>query len=132
MPTTPTKPIHVVFDLGGVLLDWNPRYLYRKLLDDEDAMEHFLATVCTPEWNAQQDAGRTFAEATAILAAQFPEYTDLIRAYYDRWTEMLDGPIVETVEVLATLRERGVPLYALTNWSAEAFPYARANYGFMD
>ena len=124
-------PHTVIFDLGGVLIDWNPRYLYRKLLDDEAAVEHFLATICTPAWNEQQDAGRPITEAVAQLTAQWPRQADLIAAYYDRWIEMLGGPMMETVDVLAALHQRRVPLFALTNWSAETFPYVSDRYDFL-
>lgn len=124
-------PQTVIFDLGGVLIDWDPRHLYRKLFDDEAEMEFFLATICTPDWNEQQDAGRPVSEAVAELAAQWPQQADLIKAFYDRWTEMVGGPIEETVAVLAALRERGTPLYALTNWSAETFPYVEHRYDFL-
>ena len=122
----------VVFDLGGVLIDHNPRHLYRKLFDDDDAMERFLATVCTPAWNRRQDAGRPIAQAVAELQAEHPDKAGLIAAYYGRWPEMLDGPIDGTVAILAELSTRGTPLYALTNWSAETFPVARARFDFLD
>ena len=121
----------VIFDLGGVLIDWDPRHLYRKLFDDAAEMEQFLATVCTPAWNERQDAGRPIAEAVAALTAQWPDHADLIAAYYDRWIEMIAGPITETVEVLAGLKAHGVPLYALTNWSAETFPHVAHRYDFL-
>jgi 2-haloacid dehalogenase len=121
-----------VFDLGGVLVDWNPRHLYRKLFGgDEAAMEHFLATVCTQAWNECQDAGRTFAEATAELVARHPEKIALIEAYGKRFDEMMAGPIAGTVEILAELRRRDVPLYALSNWSAETFPLAERRFDFL-
>lgn len=122
----------VVFDLGGVLIDWNPRYLYRKLFDDEAAMERFLATVCTSAWNLEQDAGRPFDEAVAVLQAEHPDQGDLIAAYFARWPEMMVGALEATVAVLAELKALGVPLYALTNWSAETFPFARARFAFLD
>lgn len=123
----------VVFDLGGVLIDWDPRYLYRSLFDgDETAMETFLATVCTQDWNHQQDAGRTWAEAVAVLVAAYPEQRDLITAYWKRWSEMLGDPIGPTVQLLAELRAAGVPLYALSNWSVETFPVARSRYPFLE
>jgi 2-haloacid dehalogenase len=123
----------VVFDLGGVLIDWDPRYLYRSLFDGDDAaMDRFLATVCTPEWNRGQDAGRPWSEAIAALIAEHPEHADLIRAFWDRWPETLGDAIAPTVDVLADLRGAGVPLYALSNWSAETFPLARPRYPFLD
>lgn len=122
----------VVFDLGGVLVDWNPRYLYRQLFDDEAAMERFLAEVCTSQWNERQDEGRSWDEAIAVLSAEFPQHASLIAAYRERWYDMLSGPIVPSVAILEELRERGVPLYALTNWSQETFPLARQRFTFMD
>lgn len=121
----------VVFDLGGVLVDWDPRYLYRSLFDDEAAMERFLAEVCTPEWNLAQDAGRPWAEAVATLSAQHPEFAGPIAAYHSRWLETLRGPIPPTVDLLARLRDAGVRLYALTNWSQETFPLARERFDFL-
>jgi 2-haloacid dehalogenase len=122
----------VVFDLGGVLIDWDPRYLYRRLLDgDEAAVEAFLAEVCTPEWNARQDAGRPWEEAVAELCARHPEARSLIEAFDRRWEEMLGGPVEGSVELLAELRAAGLPLYALSNWSAAKFPIARARYPFL-
>ena len=128
----PARPSSVVFDLGGVLIDWNPRYLYRKLFDDEAAMESFLSDVVSPEWNGQQDSGRTWAEAVEVLSREHPEQRDLIAAYWHRWQETLGDAITPTVEILEELRERGVRLYALSNWSAETFPVARPRYPFLD
>lgn len=123
----------IVFDLGGVLIDWNPRYLYRKLMKSEAEVERFLTEVCTQAWNHEQDAGRSLAEATAWLVAQQPAWEAEIRAYYDRWEEMLGGPIHGTVELLESLRDGGrYRLYALTNWSAETFPTARRHYDFLN
>lgn len=121
----------VVFDLGGVLIDWNPRHLYRKIFDSEQEMERFLSEVCTPEWNVQQDGGKLFSTATAELTAKFPEHAANIALYYDRWEEMLGGEIRETVDLLYELKSSGMPLYALTNWSHEAFPVAFERYPFM-
>ena len=121
-----------VFDLGGVLLDWNPRHLYRKLFaGDEAAMEHFLATVCTHEWNRCQDAGRSFAEGGRLLTAEHPDKVELIDAYGARFDEMIAGPIAGMVEILAELRDRGTPLYGLTNWSAETYTPARERFAFL-
>jgi 2-haloacid dehalogenase len=122
----------VVFDLGGVLIDWNPRYLYRKLFDDEAAMESFLADVVSPEWNGQQDSGRTWAEAVEVLSRKHPEQRDLIAAYWHRWQETLGDAIAPTVEILQELRDAGARLYALSNWSAETFPVARPRFPFLE
>jgi 2-haloacid dehalogenase len=122
----------VVFDLGGVLIDWDPRHLYRKLLADEAAVEEFLATVCTPEWNAELDRGRPFAEGVAELVERHPEHAAAIAAYHERWPEMVAGDIPGTVEVLAELQAAGVPLYALTNWSAETFAITRGRFEFLE
>ena len=121
----------VVFDLGGVLVDWNPRYLYRKVFTDETEMENFLTTITTTEWHLEQDRGRRIEEGTTGLISRHPEYAREIEAYYGRWDEMFGGPIEGSVDVLCDLREIGLPLYALTNWSAETFPLAREKYAFM-
>jgi 2-haloacid dehalogenase len=122
----------VVFDLGGVLIDWNPRYLYRKLLpDDPERIEWFLANVCSDAWNEEQDSGRPFADAVALLCGSHPDHEPLIRAYDARWTEMLKGDIPETVAILDELRQAGRRLYALTNWSAEKFPVALQRFEFL-
>jgi 2-haloacid dehalogenase len=129
---TAPKPTAVVFDLGGVLIDWNPRYLYRTLFDDEAEMEAFLAEVTTQEWNAQQDAGRPWSEAVEALVALHPNRRELIEAYWHRWPETLGGPIEGTVEILRELRARAVRTYALSNWSAETFPLARPRFPFLE
>lgn len=121
-----------IFDLGGVLLEWNPRHLYRNLFaGDEAAMEEFLATVCTVEWNERQDAGRTFAEATRELLPRHADKIDLIEAFGTRFGEMIPGAIGGSVEILVELKSRGVPVYAITNWSAETFPAQRARFPFL-
>lgn len=122
----------VVFDLGGVLIDWDPRHMYRSLFLDETKMEHFLATVCTPEWNAEQDRGRPLDEATKMLIAEHPEHAELIEAYYSRWDEMLGQPIEGTVEIARELKSAGIRLVALSNWSAETFPRAQPRMTFLD
>lgn len=122
----------VIFDLGGVLIDWNPRHLYRTIFDDHAAMEWFLANVCTPEWNLQQDAGRTWQEAIAEAEARHPDHAAAIRAYWERWEETLGGPIEGTVALLEQLRSKPVRLLALTNWSAETFPIGRQRFPFLD
>ncbi len=123
----------VVFDLGGVLIDWNPEYLYGKLFDDPQQMRWFLRHICTSEWNEEQDAGRSLAEGTELLVRRFPDWEPMIRAYYGRWEEMLAGPIEPSVAFLRKLKEQGHPrVLALTNWSAETFPIARRRFDFLD
>lgn len=122
----------VIFDLGGVLIHWDPRNLYRKLFPgDEVAMEEFLDTVCTVDWNERQDAGRTFGEASDELIRRHPEKAALIRAFGDRFDEMIPGARHETVALLEELKQRKTPLYALTNWSAETFPPQRERFSFL-
>jgi 2-haloacid dehalogenase len=121
-----------IFDLGGVLIDWDPRHLYRQLFGpDEAGMERFLTEVCSAEWNAQMDAGRPWSEAVDELAARHPDQRELIVAFHERWTEMLRGPIDDSVAILAELRAARVRLYALSNWSAETFPVALERYPFL-
>ena len=123
----------VIFDLGGVLIDWNPRHLYRKLFDgDAAAMEAFLSDVCHSDWNLQQDAGRSFAEAEAEAITRHPDKARLIRAWRARFAEMIPGALDEVVAILGELRARGTRLYALSNWSAETFPGQRPRFPFLD
>ncbi len=122
----------IIFDLGGVLVDWNPAYLYRKIFPDEEEMNFFLREICSPEWNAMQDAGRPLAEATATLVAQYPHYKPQIESYYGRWTEMVNGIFQGTVDILESLaRKKSYRLLALTNWSQETFPFALRHYDFL-
>jgi 2-haloacid dehalogenase len=122
----------VVFDLGGVLIDWDPRHLYRKLIEDEAEMERFLAEICSPEWNGRQDAGRSFAEAVAELVALHPGQRLLIEAYHLRWPEMVAGAFDDTVAIVEELKAGGHELHALTNWSAETFALTRPRFAFLD
>ncbi len=122
---------NIVFDFGGVLLDWNPRYLYRDYFRDEEAMEHFLANVCTGEWNTKQDGGRPFAEAVRTLQAEHPSHHDAIRLFFDRWEEMLKGEIPEGVALLRRLKAEGYNVYGLTNWSSETIHIAYRKYDFF-
>jgi 2-haloacid dehalogenase len=126
-----TKCTAVVFDLGGVLIDWNPRHLYRKLIADETERERFLTEICSPAWNLEQDRGRSWAEACALLRERYPRHGKLIDAFYLRWREMLAGPVPGTVEILGELKARDVRLFALTNWSHETFSIARELYDFL-
>jgi len=123
----------VVFDLGGVLIDWNPRHLYRKIFGaDVAGMERFLAEVCTPEWNARLDAGYPFAEGVAELLAAHSDQAELIAAYRERWPEMLGNAFDETVAILREVRRAGYRTYALSNWSAETFGITRPLYPFLE
>ena len=122
----------IIFDLGAVLIDWNPRYLYRKIFKTEEEISWFLENICTSEWNDEQDAGRSFKEATEVLIAKHPEWEIPIRAWYERWQETIPGPIQGTVDILKTIKEsKKYRLYALTNWSAETFPWALDNFDFL-
>lgn len=123
---------NIIFDLGGVLIDWNPRYVFKDYFVTEDAMEYFLRHVCTHEWNEMQDAGRTFEDATQVLIEKFPEYTYEIKQYYGRWIDMLAGDIPETVEILYKLLAKNqYRILALTNWSDESFPIALDQFEFL-
>ncbi len=122
----------VIFDFGGVLLDWNPGYLYEKLFDVQEAMNKFLVEIDFAKWNTEQDRGRPFAEGVAILSEQFPQYAELIQAYFERWEDSIGGAIPGTVEVLARLKKQGYALYGLSNWSAETYPRVRHQYEFFD
>jgi 2-haloacid dehalogenase len=122
----------IIFDLGAVLIDWNPHYMYRTLFADEQEMKNFLADICTSNWNEEQDAGRPLQEGTELLVAQFPQHEANIRAFYGRWSEMLGEPFHGTVELLKKLKASGrYKIYALTNWSAETFPVALERYDFL-
>jgi 2-haloacid dehalogenase len=123
---------NIIFDLGGVLIDWNPDYMYKKIISDDSKRAWFLENICTPDWNEAQDGGRLIKEANELLISKHPEYKELILAYYERWEEMLNGPITGTVEILNELKEnKKQGLYALTNWSAETFPRALELFDFL-
>jgi 2-haloacid dehalogenase len=133
MPNRPSnRPTAVVFDLGGVLVDWNPRHLYRRLFDDDAEMERFLADVVSPAWNLEQDRGRPFADGIAELIREHPDQAVLIELFWSRWIEMLGGPLHETVALLEELDAAGVRLFALTNWSAETFAIGAPRLPFLD
>jgi 2-haloacid dehalogenase len=121
----------VVFDLGGVLIDWNPRHLYRQLFDDEAAMEEFLATVCTLEWHVAHDLGQSTAESCAELALEHPEHASMILAWAERSEDMIGGAIDETVSILADLRAAGVRCYVLSNMEPETFPLRLERFDFL-
>jgi 2-haloacid dehalogenase len=121
----------IIFDLGGVLIDWNPRYLYTRYFETSEAIEHFLSQICTMEWNEEQDGGRPIKEANKLLIEKYPEYTKEILAYYGEWEDMLKGQIIDTVQILRGIRQSHDKVYALTNWSAETFPIALKHFNFL-
>ncbi len=122
----------IIFDLGGVLINWDPHLLYRKLFDDEQEMKNFLASITTMDWNEEQDMGRSLQEGTDMLVRQYPEHEANIRAYYTRWEEMLGGAIEDTLELFKKLKAEGkYKLYALSNWSAETLVIAQRHYEFL-
>ena len=114
-----------------MLVDWNPRHLYRKIFSNDAEMERFLAEVCNSEWNARQDAGRSWSEGVAEAVKQHPQYEAEIRAYHERWTATLNGAIDDTVALLEPLKRSGVRLLALTNWSNETFHFAEERFPFL-
>jgi len=122
----------IIFDYGNVLLEWNPRLVYRRYFNDEETMEQFLREVNFMEWNAQQDKGRSFAEGVAVLSQQFPQHARLLQAYYDQWRDSIGEAYWDTVEILKQLKRAGYRLYGLSNWSAETFPLVRARYDFFE
>jgi len=122
----------IIFDLGGVLIDWNPRYVYRTIFKTEEEIDWFFENIATHDWNENQDAGYPIAKGTEELVAKHPEWEKEIRAYYGRWKEMLGGPIHETVEIFREIKQKiNLKTYALTNWSAETFPIALDRYDFL-
>ncbi|WP_414443798.1 HAD family hydrolase [Burkholderia sp. 22PA0106] len=121
----------VVFDFGGVLIDWSPDYLYRQLIADPVERRRFLTDVCGMDWVVRQDAGQTIAAGTAEKVAAFPEHAALIEAFYARWPEMIAGAFDDGVALVERLEAAGVPLFGLTNWSAETFPYAWERYAVL-
>ncbi len=122
----------VVFDIGNVLIDWDPKHLYRQLIEDEAEIDRFLNEVCHYTWNLEQDRGRLWAEAIAEKTAEFPQHADLIRAYDERWADMVSGPISGTVDILTQLQDNGIPLYAITNFSREKWDVATKVFPFLN
>jgi 2-haloacid dehalogenase len=122
----------IIFDLGAVLIDWNPLHLYGNYFESEEKRDYFFKNICTPDWNEEQDAGRSIVDATQELVAKFPEWEQPIRDFYGRWTEMLGGPITESVAIFKELKETGrYKIYALTNWQASLFEIALVRYNFL-
>jgi 2-haloacid dehalogenase len=124
----------IIFDLGGVLIDWSPRYVFDEhYFDSPGTSDYFINTICTLDWNEQQDAGYPIAKAVEEKVTAFPEWEKAIRDYYKRWPEMLKGPIQDTVEIFRELKKNALlKHYALTNWSGELFPLALQRYDFLD
>jgi 2-haloacid dehalogenase len=123
----------IIYDLGGVLIDWNPAYVFDEMFgEDTEKKKYFFENICTADWNEEQDAGRSLNEATEMLVTRHPDWKEYIEAYYGRWQQMLGGPIQDSVEVLRELKKTGrYKLYALTNWSSETFPIALELYEFL-
>jgi 2-haloacid dehalogenase len=132
IPLHTKPPTIVVFDVGNVLLRWDPRHLYRKLFDDQARMEWFLSTICTPAWNIEQDRGRDWDEAVALLVERHPDHEIPIRAFHERWHETVSGVFEENVALLQHLRAAKVPSYCITNFSGQKFIEARKRYPFLD
>lgn len=122
---------NIIFDFGGVLVDWDPRYFFKNYFRDDEKMEYFLETITPSEWNEQQDKGRLLSEGTEIQIKKYPEWEKEIRAYYDNWTTMLKSDIPQNVDILRRLARTDYEIFGLTNWSEETFPYALENYDFF-
>jgi 2-haloacid dehalogenase len=123
----------LIFDFGGVLLNWDPYNLYLGFFNGNTAaVEHFLAEIDFQTWNLEQDRGRSFAAGVAELSARFPQYADLIKTYDERWEESISGPIQSTVDTLQPFKKNGYRLYGLTNWSAEKFQLVKHKYAFFE
>jgi 2-haloacid dehalogenase len=123
--------MNIVFDLGMVLIEWDPRHLYRKVFADEAKMEWFLANVCTGAWNLEQDRGRSWNDAIAEAVARHPDVEQEIRLYRSRWMEMVPGAIAGSVKILEDLHAANVPVYAITNWNGDTFRDTRDRFAFL-
>lgn len=122
---------NIVFDFGGVLLDWNPRHMYRAFFPNEADMEYFLSNICTDAWNAEQDRGRSFSDGIRLLQSQYPDYQEAIHLYSEKWEDMLKGELPESTKLLRELKEQKYALYGLTNWSKEKIQIAYRKYDFF-
>ncbi|MCT4637379.1 MAG: HAD family phosphatase [Bacteroidales bacterium] len=121
---------NIIFDFGGVLVDWNPEYLYSEVFDNREDMDFFLSEICNSEWNTMQDAGQTLAKGTELLTQKYPEYSNLIKMYYGKWEVMLKDKIEANTDLLPLLKNN-YRLFGLTNWSAETFPIALNRFSFF-
>ena len=127
-----TKKKNIIFDLGGVLIDWNPDYVFKKVFQDDEKLAWFYREICTMEWNENQDAGYPLVKATEERVALFPQYEEWIRMYYGRWEEMLGEAIDGSVSLLKKcIDSTNLKVVALTNWSAETFPIALKKFEFL-
>lgn len=124
--------MNIVFDLGMVLIEWDPRHVYRGVFDDPAKMEWFLANVCNHDWNLRQDGGRSFDDGVAEATARYPEYATEIAMYRDRWMEMVPGAIDGSVKILEELQRKAVPLYAISNWNGDTFRATRERFSFLN
>lgn len=122
----------LIFDIGNVLIRWDMRLLYRKILPDDAAIDRFISETGLWDWNIEQDRGRDWASAERDLIAEHPQYETEIRAFRARWHEMVPGPISGTVAIKASLQEQGIPLYALTNFAADTFSEAQERFAFLN
>jgi 2-haloacid dehalogenase len=129
--TTRKHPTRVVFDIGNVLVHWDPRRVYRTIFKTEAEVDDFLTRVLPPEWNLEQDRGRSWKEAEDIQIALFPDYADAIRAFRARWIETVPNAIAGTVAILEKLKAGGVPLYAITNFASDTLVEAKTLYPFL-
>ncbi|HET7717592.1 MAG TPA: HAD family phosphatase [Bauldia sp.] len=122
---------HIVFDIGKVILEWDPEIPYRRLIPDDAERRRFLTEICSFDWNAEQDRGRTWREAEDLLIAEHPELEPLIRAYFLNHGDMIRGPVPGTAAIIEALADAGWDITALTNYSAETFPRAEATYPIL-
>jgi 2-haloacid dehalogenase len=125
------RELNVVFDIGNVLIAWDPKILYRKIFATENDVEHFLTHVLPPEWNLEQDRGRSWEQAEEVQIALHQQYADAIRAFRSRWHETIPGPIEGTVTILEELKQVNVPLYAVTNFASDTFKEAQIRFPFL-
>ena len=130
--TTQPNPTHIVFDIGNVLIEWDPRHLYKKIFEDHEKMEWFLANVFTMDMNRECDRGLLFADAVAEVTKRFPDWHEEIKAFDTRWPEMVPGPISSSVELLQEIRHKKIPNHAITNFSHEKFALARQRFDFLN
>ena len=123
----------IIFDLGGVLINWDPNIVYQQYFADEQKVQQFYQETGIHQVNAEMDRGRSFQEALTELSTKFPHYHEPIHLWQKQWLTMIAGPIPDSVKILEALHDQGYPLYALTNWAAETFfPHIRYNYPFFE